>query len=367
MKHKPTKIKKAYLIASLAVLILGFFLTLFLANVEAAEFEEEQRNAMERMERAEAYIKNRILKKGIEIEETDLNKTGLLGPEFTELTSTPGEEGAKRSTLNPEFSAVMVRYFHEAGLEEGDTIAIGGSNVPVVITTATTHDGKLRTDADTYRDDQRPDFIYCGSHLPATLDHTQRYLVDFNAWDGTPATYPVFPYNAMPFLAACKAEAKFLVLPYGTPAEEYAACLRRHPEVVVVSMSTHQNRIGEQRALLHEMMNAGLYNPVVFAQMYRHTTRHKGDFMLEAAADMGALMIDGLTDGLWLMNDGDITCADVASTAYAILQAARLRTSKTEYISCPGCGRTLYDLRATIARIKAATAHMKGLKIGIMG
>ena len=58
---------------------------------------------------------------------------------------------------------------------------------------------------------------------------------------------------------------------------------------------------------------------------------------------------------------------NVASTAYAILQAARLRTSKTEYISCPGCGRTLYDLRTTIARIKAATAHMKGLKIGIMG
>ena len=69
MKHKPTKIKKAYLIASLAVLILGFFLTLFLANVEAAEFEEEQRNAMERMERAEAYIKERIIEKGIEIEE----------------------------------------------------------------------------------------------------------------------------------------------------------------------------------------------------------------------------------------------------------------------------------------------------------
>ena len=275
------------------------------------------------------------------------------------------------ATANPKFDWLRPTRRETRAVEthdaNGDTIAIGGSNVPVVITTATTHDGKLRTDADTYRDDQRPDFIYCGSHLPATLDPTQRYLVDFNAWDGTPATYPVFPYNAMPFLAACKAEAKFLVLPYGTPAEEYAACLRRHPEVVVVSMSTHQNRLGEQRALLHEMMNAGLYNPVVFAQMYRHTTRHKGDFMLEAAADMGALMIDGLTDGLWLMNDGDITCADVASTAYAILQAARLRTSKTEYISCPGCGRTLYDLRTTIARIKAATAHMKGLKIGIMG
>ena len=203
--------------------------------------------------------------------------------------------------------------------------------------------------------------------MPEKVESTQRYLIDFNIYDGTPGTYPVFPYNAIPFIAACKAKAKFLVLPFGAPADEYVACLKQHPEVVVVSMSNHQNRLGEQRALVHEMMNASLLNPVVFAQMYRHTERHKGDFMLEAAADMGALMIDGLTDGLWLMNDGDIALADVAATAFGVLQAARLRTSKTEYISCPGCGRTLYNLQATIARIKAATAHMKGLKIGIMG
>ena len=78
-------------------------------------------------------------------------------------------------------------------------------------------------------------------------------------------------------------------------------------------------------------------------------------------------MIDGLTDGIWLMNDGDISDEDVDATAFGILQAARLRTTKTEYISCPGCGRTLYDLRSTIARIREATKHMKGLKIGIMG
>lgn len=82
---------------------------------------------------------------------------------------------------------------------------------------------------------------------------------------------------------------------------------------------------------------------------------------------MGALMFDGLTDGIWLMNDGDLPLKDIVETSFGILQAARLRTTKTEYISCPGCGRTLYDLRSTIARIKAATAHMKGLKIGIMG
>ncbi|MCI6115769.1 MAG: hypothetical protein MR687_10890, partial [Spirochaetales bacterium] len=99
MKHKPTKIRKIYLISSLLILILGFFLTLILANREVGEYEETQRNAMERMERAEAYIKERIIEKGIEIEDIDLNRTGLIGPEFTELTSTPGEEGAKRSTL----------------------------------------------------------------------------------------------------------------------------------------------------------------------------------------------------------------------------------------------------------------------------
>ena len=78
-------------------------------------------------------------------------------------------------------------------------------------------------------------------------------------------------------------------------------------------------------------------------------------------------MIDALTDGIWLMNDGDLPNEDIDATAFGVLQAARLRTSKTEYISCPGCGRTLYDLRTTIARIREATREMKGLKIGIMG
>ena len=97
------------------------------------------------------------------------------------------------------------------------------------------------------------------------------------------------------------------------------------------------------------MMRAGLTNPVVFAQMYK--LNDKEEFQLQSAADMGALMMDGLTDGVWLMNDGNIAQDDIDDTAFGILQAARLRTSKTEYISCPGCGRTLYDLRETIAKI----------------
>ena len=241
---------------------------------------------------------------------------------------------------------------------------IGGSNVPVVI--ASLPNGQTAIDAE-FGADTTPDYIYCGSSLPANRKEGQKYIVDFNAYIGAKDTYPIFPYNATPFISSIKADVKFLVLQLGAPSEEYLACLKAHPEVVVIAVSNQQNKLGEQRALTHELWTNGLFNPVVFAQMYRHNAQEKSDFQLEAAADMGALMIDGLCDGIWLMNDGDINVRDIADTSFAILQAARLRTSKTEYISCPGCGRTLYDLRSTIAKIKAATAHMKGLKIGIMG
>ena len=242
---------------------------------------------------------------------------------------------------------------------------IGGSNVPVVITSLSESDSNAP--APQFGTDTTPDYIYCGSKLPQNRREGQRYIVDFNAYTGEKDTFPIFPHNAMPFLGSVKADVKFLVLQMGAASEEYLPCLKAHPEVVVVAVSNHQNRLGEQRALAHEIWGRGLYNPIVFAQMYRHSAAEKADLQLEAAADMGALMIDGLTDGLWLMNDGDIAATQIADTAFAILQAARLRTSKTEYISCPGCGRTLYDLRTTIARVKAATAHLKGLKIGIMG
>ena len=270
---------------------------------------------------------------------------------------------------------------------------IGGTNVPVVVASGDSK-GELR-----------PDYIYVGSKLPEHPVKGQKYIVDFNVyiklveesqkaqvansgrdsqsstsllkedWGGS--LYPIFPVTAMPLIGMVDAPVKFLTLQYGTPSDEYLACLKAHPEVVVVCMTQHQNKLGDQRALVHEMMNAGVENPVIFAEMYHHSSNDEADdnqhlsplteLQLEASADMGALMMDGLTDGLWLMNDGDIPQEDVSKTAFDILQAGRLRMVKTEYISCPGCGRTLYDLQKTIARIKEATKGMKGLKIGIMG
>lgn len=237
---------------------------------------------------------------------------------------------------------------------------IGGGNVPVVIVS---QKGDTADEASS-----KADYIYVGSELPKEKMEGKRYVVDFQIYmqaEDKSQLYPVFPVAAMPFVSMVKAEQKFLVLQFGTPADEYLACLKTHPEIVVVCVGNHQNRLGAQRALVHEMMSAGVKNPVVFAQMYRLNDTE--EFQLEAAADMGALMIDGLCDGIWLMNDGNIAASAIESTAFGILQAGRLRTSKTEYISCPGCGRTLYDLRDTIKRIHEATKDMKGLKIGIMG
>ena len=117
--------------------------------------------------------------------------------------------------------------------------------------------------------------------------------------------------------------------------------------------------------MLHDMMDEGLKNPVVLFQHYQEEEAE--DLQIKSAADMGALIFDGLCDGIFLFNQGTLSHQVVDTTAFGILQAGRVRTSKTEYISCPGCGRTLYDLESTIARIKAATSHLKGLKIGIMG
>lgn len=239
---------------------------------------------------------------------------------------------------------------------------IGGSNVPVVMVSDNGDEATCDENS------SKADYIYVGSKLPKERKEGKRYVVDYQLYvqaEDKSQLYPIFPVTAMPFVSMVQAKLKFLVLQFGTPSDEYLACLKAHPEIVVVCVSNHQNRLGSQRALVHEMMIAGVYNPVVFAQMYR--LNDTAEFQLESAADMGALMIDGLCDGLWLMNDGDIAPSTIESTAFGILQAGRLRISKTEYISCPGCGRTLYDLRDTIKRIHEATKDMKGLKIGIMG
>jgi (E)-4-hydroxy-3-methylbut-2-enyl-diphosphate synthase len=235
---------------------------------------------------------------------------------------------------------------------------IGGDNIPVVLTDRMNKD-------DIIIPEMKPDYIYKGGTLPDKFIEGVEYIVDGNVWDGTPHTYPAYNFQHFLLISQCKADMKFLFLSYSTFSDEAIACLRFHPEIVVISQSNHPNRLGEHRALLHAMMNEGLQNPVVFFQHYKENDIE--DLQIKSASDMGALIVDGFCDGIFLYNKGNISDTAVDSTAFGILQAGRIRTSKTEYVSCPSCGRTLFDLQKTIARIKEATKQMKGLKIGIMG
>lgn len=259
----------------------------------------------------------------------------------------------------PGMEASDFNYIHPTRRKTQPVGNIGGDNLPVVIS------ARLEGNLDT-NPQFKPDYIYCGQQLPEKADTNTGYIVDANVWDGTEGTYPAFNFKQIVELHHHPAKQKFLFMTYMALTEEVVAGLRLHPEVVIVAQSNHPNRLGEFRGLVHQLTCQGLQNPVVFFQHYSETNLE--DLQIKAAADMGALIIDGLCDGILLFNQGnDIPVQKVDKTAFGILQAGRVRTSKTEYISCPGCGRTLYDLEATIARIKAATSHLKGLKIGIMG
>lgn len=243
---------------------------------------------------------------------------------------------------------------------------IGGENQPVVITARL--DGKMK-----FHPQFLPDYVYAGRIVPDSLPEGMQGIIDADIWmkrhaDGETLDniWPAFKGDQLPFLSSCGASLKFLFITYMGLNDEAIACLKYHPEVVLVSQSNHPNRLGEQRALAHQLMKEGLKNPIVFFEHYAESELE--NLQIKAAADMGALLFDGLCDGIFLFNQGEaISGQAVDTTAFGILQAGRVRTSKTEYISCPGCGRTLYNLESTIARIKAATSHLKGLKIGIMG
>ena len=153
---------------------------------------------------------------------------------------------------------------------------------------------------------------------------------------------------------------------YNLLSDSFLEELRQNPDTLLLLSSEHQNPIGEMRAVFHRLMAVGITNPVIIA--FDYAENQLEDFQIKAAADFGALLLDGFGDAILLTNRGSaISAKQLTSVAYAILQAARVRMSRTEYISCPGCGRTLFDLQATVAKVKAATAHLKNLKIAIMG
>ena len=141
--------------------------------------------------------------------------------------------------------------------------------------------------------------------------------------------------------------------------------LKSDKTVVLLIDTYNEHGMAEQRRLFVELLEQGCNVPVVIGRAYHDLKPQL--LQLYAATDIGGLLIDGLGDGLFIAAENCGSDKIVNETAFNILQATRTRISKTEYISCPSCGRTLFDLQETTAKIRSRTSHLKGLKIGIMG
>jgi (E)-4-hydroxy-3-methylbut-2-enyl-diphosphate synthase len=161
----------------------------------------------------------------------------------------------------------------------------------------------------------------------------------------------------------------FIPLYYSGLTSEALAVLRQKDNIVILLRAKNRNAVGEMRAAFHTLANAGCSNPVIICRYYAED--NLTDLQIKASVDIGTLLLDGFGDGIFIENKGAdielVTPDMVNSVAFGILQAARVRMSKTEFISCPGCGRTLFDLQTTVAMIKKHFSHLTHLKIGVMG
>lgn len=209
-----------------------------------------------------------------------------------------------------------------------------------------------------------PDYLYAGKHMPTTIP-AQRTIVDYESYQPMPHVFPLFTANQADKMQSCKADACFASISCDEITDEWLNSVTATPSAVIILSSHHINPVGDIRAALARIHAAQCPAPVILHMQY---DENQADHLqMKAGADLGALLIDKHGDGIWLQNNGSIPQGNVCDYAFTILQAARRRTSKTEYISCPSCGRTLFDLQQTIKRVKEATSHLKNLKIGIMG
>lgn len=172
-------------------------------------------------------------------------------------------------------------------------------------------------------------------------------------------------YEPMPDYILENSKLEMRALSYAELTQEVIDELKSTPQIVLLH-SNHSNPVGEMRAFFHRLMIENITAPVIIARHYNETNRES--LQIKVGADLGSLLLDGFGDGIMLTNEhNEITNEALNSIAFAVLQAARRRVSRTEYISCPSCGRTLFDLQTTVAKVKAATSHLKNLKIAIMG
>lgn len=280
---------------------------------------------------------------------------------------------------------------------------IGGKQVPVVVADLSKLDAitpaSLKSIGYTYHEDTdkwsiadgAADYFFTGHQVPAfALPGTLRVLVYPAAWqelqlrtDIDPVSfYPIYEDSGYVQAEYRHPSLNFVMLDADAENQPWLMQLANDPSVVLCFSSRARNAMQTVRSLFIYIEEQGIHNPVI---LITDSAGHSPDeHLIHFATETGALLLDGMGDGICLGYSSGATMDNLQTTgrtylpvndiyqftnntAFSILQATRTRISKTEYISCPSCGRTLFDLQETTARIRAVTHHLKGVKIAIMG
>lgn len=221
--------------------------------------------------------------------------------------------------------------------------------------------------------DMSADLLFLGGNiLPFDIPNSMKAVYNYESWKKLEDKSKGFPlYNLKEYNSA---QEKSFLLNFVSfsidelDVQEFEPVINNTKVVFVIS-TDNKHGMAEQRRIFFELVKRGIKNPVIIKRDYNSIDTNI--LMLYSATDFGALYIDGFGDGVW-MTVHDFAGSEnkyeiINRTLFGILQAARVRISKTEYIACPSCGRTLFDLVEVTAKIRKRTGHLKGVKIGIMG
>ncbi len=282
--------------------------------------------------------------------------------------------------IKPIVGEYPINPFAHERRHTGEILNIGGRKVPVVI--ADFSKKKEITAASLFAvgynysvpldkwniNDQACDYIFIGDLIPRfEIPGTLGFIANYESWQknftAQERIYPLFTSSNLREIQDVKCLLTFLQL---TDLEFFThfETIKNLKKTVLLLETSNINSVAAIRRAVVELMQNKVEIPVIVKLSVKATDQEQ--FMLDASTIAGSLLVDGLIDGIFVLSD-TISPLLVNQVSFGILQAARTRISKTEYISCPSCGRTLFDLQETTVRIRSRTDHLKGIKIGIMG
>ncbi|GAB2498446.1 (E)-4-hydroxy-3-methylbut-2-enyl-diphosphate synthase [Algoriphagus taiwanensis] len=289
----------------------------------------------------------------------------------------------------PEVVNYPITPFEHNKRQVAEIYNFGGHNVPRVITDISKveniTDREMKAVGHFYlpeldkwkMNDLGCDFVYSGSNpIPFMLPNGMKEIQNYSVWEKAPDQvnkFPLFGLSEYQKAEVFHSEINFLEV-LDTEIAETISTIQGRKDTVLILKTANTHGMPALRRAFVSLIEAGSDIPVVVKVSYPDQTADMT--MLYSATDVGGLLVDGLGDGILisLEKEGEHTRQEVLdqiklhnSVSFGVLQAARTRMSKTEYISCPSCGRTLFDLQETTAMIRKRTDHLKGVKIGIMG